>query len=150
MKIVRIPYKTIQQRICKHLSLLLAGGTIYCIIEVLWRGYTHVSMFFVGGLCFVLIGMLNEVYAWSKMALISQMFLSSLTVTLIELLTGLIVNVWLKLDVWDYSHTPYNLFGQVCLLYTNLWFFLSLPAILLDDFLRWVWYREEKPRYKIL
>lgn len=42
------------------LVLLLIGGSIYFCIEVMWRGYSHVSMFFIGGLCFVAIGSINE------------------------------------------------------------------------------------------
>ena len=40
--------------------LLLAGGSVYVCIELLWRGRSHGSMFLCGGLCTVLIGMLNE------------------------------------------------------------------------------------------
>ena len=54
------------------------------------------------------------------------------------------------LEIWDYSDLPYNLLGQVCLLYMNLWFLLSLPAILLDDWLRWRWFDEQAPHYRLL
>lgn len=95
-----------------------------------------------------MIGLLNEVYTWN-MALISQMVASAAIITLVELVTGLIVNVWLKLNVWDYSPLPYNFLGQICLLYTNIWFFMSFFAILLDDYLRYFLLKEEKPHYKI-
>ncbi len=84
------------------------------------------------------------------MAIISQMAISALIITTVELITGVIVNLWLGLNVWDYSKQPYNLLGQICLLYTNIWFFLSLPAILLDDYLRYYLMKEEKPHYKFL
>jgi uncharacterized membrane protein len=126
----------------------MIGGFSYGGIEILFRGYSHISMFIAGGICFILIGLLNEVYSW-KMALISQMFISAGIITAVEFLVGLIVNVWLKLHVWDYSRMPYNLLGQVCLLYTNIWFFLSLAGILADDYLRYYILKEEKPRYKI-
>ena len=77
------------------------------------------------------------------------MVLSAGIITAVEFLVGLVVNVWLKFNVWDYSKLPYNVMGQVCLLYTNLWFFLSLPAILFDDYLRYFLLKEERPRYKI-
>ncbi|MGN6715301.1 putative ABC transporter permease [Anaerocolumna jejuensis] len=122
---------------------------MYYTLEVLWRGHSHWTMFILGGLCFVLIGALNELYTWD-MALISQMFLSSLVVTILELITGLIVNIGVGGGVWDYSRMPYNFYGQICLLYTVLWFFLSLAGIILDDYIRWKLLREEKPHYKIL
>ena len=133
----------------KFLFLWLTGGFIYYNIEILWRGYSHPSMAILGGVCFVIIGLLNEVYTW-KMSLISQMFISSIVITVLELITGLIVNKWLNWGVWDYSQMPYNFMGQVCLLYTNLWFFLSIIAIVLDDYIRYRFFGEKKPKYKIL
>ena len=35
----------------------------------------------------------------------------------------------LGLDVWDYSKVPFNFLGQVCVLYSVLWGFLSAAAI---------------------
>lgn len=132
----------------KYTFLFLFGGFAYGGIEILFRGYSHISMLVAGGICFLLIGLLNEVFSWD-MAIISQMAISAVIVTGVEFTIGLIVNVWLKLDVWDYSKQPYNIMGQVCLLFTNIWFFLSLLAILMDDYLRYFLLKEEKPRYKI-
>ena len=132
----------------KYTFLFLTGGFAYGAIEILTRGYSHISMLIAGGICFVLIGLLNEVYSWD-MSLLSQMVISAGIITTVEFTVGIIVNVWLKLGVWDYSSKPYNLLGQVCLLYTNLWFLLSLFAILLDDYLRYFLMKEEKPKYKL-
>lgn len=132
----------------KYIFLFLTGGFAYGGIEILSRGYSHISMLVAGGICFILIGGLNEGYSWN-MSLVSQMVISSGIVTTVEFTVGLIVNVWLKLNVWDYSNMPYNFMGQICLLYTNIWFVLSLFAILLDDYLRYYLLKEEKPRYKI-
>lgn len=143
--------KTIQRQLIwlKILLLYVIGGAVYAGIELLWRGQTHWTMFVVGGLCFVLIGLINEFLPWD-MACISQMLISALIITAVEYVSGLIVNVWLGWGVWDYSHMPYNLHGQICLLYSNLWFALSIVGIVLDDWLRyWLW-REELPHYKIL
>ena len=86
----------------------------------------------------------------SCVSLLSQMVLSALVVTAMEFAAGLVLNVWMGLEIWDYSDLPYNLLGQVCLLYMNLWFLLSLPAILLDDWLRWRWFDEQAPHYRLL
>jgi uncharacterized membrane protein len=137
----------IYNRFLKYTFLFLTGGFLYGAIEILSRGYSHISMLIAGGLCFVLIGLLNEVYSWN-MSIVSQMVISALIVTGVELTVGIVVNLWLKLGVWDYSKQPYNFLGQICLLYTNIWFFLSFPAILLDDLLRYLLMKEEKPHYK--
>ena len=133
----------------KYLLLFFLGGFIYGAIEIFSRGFSHISMFVAGGLCFIGIGEINEVLP-KNTALTSQMLISAVIVTVIEFITGMIVNVWLGLGVWDYSKQPFNLYGQICLLYSILWFFLSLPAILLDDYLRYWLFSEEKPKYKIL
>lgn len=133
----------------KNLFIFLIGGAAYVLIELLYRGHSHISMFILGGLLFLLIGLLNEFcFSWD-MALISQMFISMIIVTLFELITGLILNVWLGLGIWDYYKQPFNLCGQICLLYSNIWFLLSLPAILLDDLLRDKWFGEDRKQYKI-
>ena len=138
----------VYNRFLKYTFLFLTGGFAYGAIEILTRGYSHISMLIAGGICFVLIGLLNEVYSWD-MSLLSQMVISAGIITTVEFTVGIIVNVWLKLGVWDYSSKPYNLLGQVCLLYTNLWFLLSFFAILLDDYLRYFLMKEEKPKYKL-
>ncbi len=135
-------------RTLKYILLFFIGGYSYCGVELLFRGFSHISMLIAGGICFILIGLLNDVFP-HKISIISQMVISSLIITTVEFIVGMIVNVWLDLNVWDYSNLPYNFKGQICLLYTNIWFFLSLAAILLDDYLKYFLLGEEKPSYKI-
>ena len=40
--------------------LFLIGGRLYTWLELACRGRTHWTMFILGGLCFVIIGLLNE------------------------------------------------------------------------------------------
>ncbi len=126
----------------------LTGGFAYGGIEIATRGFSHISMFLAGGLCFVFIGLLND-FLGEKISFIGLMFLSALIITAVEFITGIIVNVWLKLDVWDYSYLPYNLNGQICLLFTNLWFLLSAPALLLDDWMRVKIMRRKPVHYRL-
>ena len=41
-------------------GLFCIGGGVYNLIEIFWRGYTHWSMFLVGGTCFHLIGKIGS------------------------------------------------------------------------------------------
>lgn len=132
----------------KLVLLFVFGGLMYMGVEILFRGYTHFSMFLVGGLCFVLVGGINEKLPWN-MAFVSQMMIASVLVTLVEFVAGVILNLMLGLGVWDYSSLPYNLFGQISLIFSVGWFFLSAIGILLDDWLRYLIYGEERPHYKI-
>ena len=124
----------IKNYLIKELILLIIFGITYCGIEILYRGRTHISMLFVGGLCAVLIGMINEITP--KMNIILQMFIGAVIVTIIEFFSGYIINIILGLNVWDYSNLMFNYKGQISLIFTVIWFFLSVPVIYLDDKLR--------------
>jgi len=135
----------------KAIVLFTIGGIIYCFIERVWRGFfPHFSMFIVGGVCFLCIGQLNHSYLEWEMPLTSQMFLSGGIITVIELAAGLLLNVKLNLEIWDYSDIPYNFMGQICLSYFALWQFLSIVGILLDDYIRYWFFKEDKPRYRLI
>ena len=130
----------------KYLIFFILGGGIYYSIEVFARGYSHISMFILGGLCYILIGCINEFFPW-EMYIEVQAILGALIVTALEFITGCIVNLWLGLEVWDYSDMPYNLLGQICLAFSLAWIALSVIAIMLDDWVRYKCFGEEKPRY---
>lgn len=133
----------------KELVLFLVGGITYFMIEILWRGYSHLSMFILGGICFVLIGLINEYYSW-ELPLWNQMLFATIIITTLEFIFGVILNILLGISIWDYSNLRFNLLGQISLQYSVLWFFLSLPAIVLDDWLRYWLFEEERPHYKIV
>lgn len=135
--------------ICKAFALGTAGGAIYMLIELLWRGHTHPAMALIGAVAFVLIGRINETYR-GETPLLAQMYVAAVLVTMLELFAGLILNVWLGLGIWDYSSLRGNVLGQICPQFMLAWFVLSLPAILLDDWLRWKLFGEEKPHYTII
>lgn len=120
----------------KAVVLFLCGGGLYALIEIVWRGYTHWTMFILGGLLFLLIGGLNNWLPW-EMPLALQAVLGAVIVTAVELLAGIILNLWLGLDIWDYSRMPGNFLGQICPQYTIAWAGLSLVAVVLDDYLRY-------------
>lgn len=133
-------------RIIRPLVLWSIGGLLYVILETIWRGYSHWTMFLVGGVCFLLIGMINEVIPW-EMPFWKQSVIGALIVTVVEFLSGCIVNLWIGWHVWDYSDMPFNLWGQICLPFSLLWIVVSGVAIVLDDYLRYWLFKEEKPHY---
>lgn len=131
----------------KNLIIFSLGGIFYLMIEMLWRGYSHWSMFVLGGACFLIIGLINE-RARGKMILPLQMLIGSAAITILEFAVGYVVNIKLGLDVWSYYDMPYNIMGQVCLPYMILWFFLSLGCIFVDDELRCRLFGEERQKYR--
>lgn len=130
----------------KHSILALIGGIIYAILEVLFRGHTHWTMIVLGGICFVAVGLINELIPW-EMPLTVQMLCGAVIITALEFSCGCVVNLWLGWNVWDYSERLGNLFGQICPLFSILWYFVSAVAIILDDYLRYLLFDEEKPHY---
>ena len=116
-------------RIWKCSFLFYLGGMCYAGLELLWRGFTHWSMFLLGGLCFLLVGNLKRLNPRLPLAL--RLTEAALLITLLELGCGLLVNR--NYYVWDYRHLPLNFRGQICLPFTLLWIPVSLAAMLLYD-----------------
>lgn len=133
--------------IFKYLVLFITNGSIYVNLEIFFRGYSHISMFILAGVCGIVIGGLNNWYTWD-MPVIKQMLISGFIITCFEYTTGYIVNIKLGLNVWDYSNLPFNINGQICLYFSILWVFISLIAILVDDWLRYILFNEEYKKYK--
>lgn len=137
------------KKLYKYMMLLVTGGALYVLVELIWRGRSHWTMSLLGGLCFISIGLINEIIPW-EMPLWQQILIGACIVTALEFLTGCIVNLWLRWDVWDYSMMSGNVLGQICPQFVLLWLPVALAAIILDDWLRYWWWAEEKPHYKIL
>ena len=132
----------------KYLFLGVIGSIVYMSLEILWRGYTHWTMGVLGGICFICLGLINEILSWET-PLVLQMFIGSIIITVLEFITGCIVNLWLGWNVWDYSNLPLNLLGQICLPFSILWYFISAIGIVMDDYIRYIYFDEEHPRYKL-
>lgn len=138
-------------RMSKAPVLFCAGALCYTAVEYLWRWHTgrlpvHWSMAVLGGAMFLLIGAINEFLPW-EMPLLLQGLLGSVAVTAAELAAGLYLNLYLGLGIWDYSHLPFQLLGQICLPFSLAWVALSVVGVVLDDWLRHLFWGEEQPRY---
>ncbi len=134
------------KKLVLHSTLFLTAGTIYTLCEKAYRGFSHWTMFVLSGLVFIPIGQLNKRFSWD-MPLVLQMLIGSSIITLGEFITGCIVNLRLGWNVWDYSDMPGNILGQICPQSSALWCIAALAIILLDDFIRYKFFGEEKPRY---
>ena len=110
-------------KILKTCLLFYTGGTAYMMLEFLWRGHSHYSMFLLGGSCFLLLGQLRKL----RLPLPILVILGALGITALELLTGLWVNR--NYTVWDYRRLPCNFLGHICLNYSLLWMPVSLAGM---------------------
>ena len=135
-------------RFLKYTLLFITGAVLYYAAEVAFRGYSFFSMAVCGGICFILCDLINE-KTRRCMPLVLQMLIASLEITLIEFIAGVILNICLGLDMWDYSNMPGNILGQICPEFSLIWYFLSFIGIYLGDMIRWALFGEEKPHYHI-
>lgn len=107
------------------IAVYVTGGLLYGLIELLWRGWTHWSMLLCGGVCFALmyqISLSALSFPWKCLA-------SACVITAVEFVTGCLVNIILKWQIWDYSSLPGNLWGQICPQFFLMWLLLSVPGL---------------------
>lgn len=131
---------------CKYLFLGWFGGSFYVSLEVFWRERSHWTMFVLAACLFIILGLLNEIWSWS---LLTQCLVGAMIATTLEFIAGCVLNLWLGWDIWDYSNVFGNVLGQICLPFSLLWVALSALAIVLDDVIRWKFFNENKPNYRM-
>jgi uncharacterized membrane protein len=110
----------------RRAAMFLLGGVGYVSMELVWRGWSHVSMFLAGGTCFLLLGRLSK---YKNVPLLVRGIWGAGIITGVELMTGLLVNR--NFQVWDYRNTPLNFLGQICVPFTLLWIPVSMIAMVL-------------------
>ena len=140
------------KKICEYIILFLVYGIIYEFIEVVYKGgfqYLNLSMFLTGGACGCIIGALNECVFTREMSIVKQVLIGGSIVTVFEFFVGCYVNLYLHMNVWDYTGIPGNILGQICLPFFFAWCGLSFICIFLDDCLRSLLFKKDKPKYHI-
>ncbi len=63
-----------------------------------------------------------------RLSFLGKCAIGALLITSVEFLVGCVVNKILDLGVWDYSDRLWNIMGQVCPLFTFIWFIICIPA----------------------
>ena len=111
---------------------MCAGGIVYGIIELIWRGYTHWTMIVLGGVSLMLLYCIEQKI---RASIYVKCLIGSFLITAAELITGLIVNKALGWEIWDYSDMFLNIAGQICPLFSIFWFILCIPGLKLAAFL---------------
>ena len=115
----------------EYVCVFLTGGVIYGIIELLFRGYTHWSMTVAGGACLILIHLIN--HGIKRRGLLLRCLIGCALITAVEFAAGVVLNILLGLDVWDYSDRFGNIMGQICPVFSAAWFLISYPACLVSN-----------------
>ena len=139
------------------LSMLLWswGGSLYFLLEVVFktlRGEPEQiswTMLVLAVILTIPVERCGEQLPW-EVPLWLQALACALLVTAVELAAGVILNIWLGLDIWDYSHLPFNLWGQICPQFAAVWWFLCLLFIPAFDWLRWSVEGGQRPKYRLM
>ena len=100
------------KRLGEYLFLWVVGGMLYYSFEFIFRGFSHWSMFVLGGVCLVFCAWQGQILEW-KDPFFRQILRCIIFVTACEFITGIIVNKWMKWHVWDYTGLPFQLWGPV-------------------------------------
>lgn len=129
------------RRCLKLSTVFVSGGLAYGTVEVLCRGFTYISMGIIGGISMLIVHLLDDERR-KGLSLLSVMLISAFFITSIELLTGEILNRTLRLHIWSYAAVPLNFDGQICLLYSAVWFAISFVAVIFDEWIRLKIFRE--------
>lgn len=122
-------------KLIKLSAFFFLGGCAYVLMELLWRGFSHFSMFLAGGLCFLLLGRLQM--QMPPLWLPWRLLLGAVIITSVELLAGLIFNR--NYQVWDYREQFLNFHGQICLKFFCLWIPMSQFAMWVYEKMDGLW-----------
>ena len=79
------------KKLSEYLFMGALGGTLYYMIEIIFRGYSHWSMFLLGGICFIFFAQQGLWTKWRE-PLWKQVLWCTAFVVSAEFITGIIVN----------------------------------------------------------
>lgn len=141
----------------KVLSVLLwfFGGTMYFMLEVVFKSITgHPERISWTMLVLAVVLCIPVERAGYQLPWECPLWLQALAcaalVTVTEFVAGCVLNLFLGLDIWDYSDLPCNLLGQICLPFSAVWWVLCLVFIPVFDLLRYAVAGGEKPWYVLI
>lgn len=125
----------LKEKITEVFIVFGMGGFMYGLVEIVYRGRTHWTMFLLGGTVFTLLYYIN--LSMKTRSILLRGLIGCSVVTAAEFIVGLIVNLKYKLKVWDYSNQPGNILGQICPAFSAAWFFLTIASVYISVFLYW-------------
>ena len=129
-------------------------GSIYYGTEIAFDGDSHITMWLLGGLCGILIGLLNEYGLKWETPLWKQVLYGECIVLPLEFITGIILHKVINIQppVWDYSGLwmAKYFFNQSSPLFALIFIPVILLAIFVDDYYKWIFMNGAKPSYRLV
>lgn len=136
------------QKMLQLTSIGIVSGFIYCGLEILWRGWTHWTMFILAFIVGIIISQYNNMFTYD-MDLVWQVLFGGLTSIMLEYLFGITFNQ--DFTIWDYR----GLWGtfaqnQLNILFCCAWFVIVCISIFILDWFEYkVLHDENKPYYVV-
>lgn len=114
------------------------GFYLYLLIEAVYKrnfstANEHWSMGLLAGFAFVFLLYLDR----TPLSFWKKAFGGAVFITVLELIFGIYLNLYRGLGVWDYSRLPFHFLGQICPLFSLVWFGFSCIVLYLNRFLLW-------------
>lgn len=106
-------------------AVFLTGAAGYTLLEILWRGHSHWSMAAAGGISLMVL--LKTFKKLSAAPIYFKSIVGGGIITAIEFGFGVVFNLILGMNVWDYSAVRGNILGQICPVYSALWCLICVP-----------------------
>lgn len=123
------------------------SGGLYVMIETLFRGYSFMEMYYLGGMLGILAYFLNNIFSY-EMDFLLQCSICTAIGTIMEGIVGTFLNS--DYHMWDYRQLPLSFFNDQCnVMFVGLWFLLFVICIPILDYVGWKCFGEEAPYYKI-
>lgn len=138
----------------KTLTMMLLFGCVYLLSEVIFtavlskawalKGHTSLWMGLVGSLVGLVLRHVHDSML-SNLNYKISVFLGAICITTMELISGLILNKWLGFNIWDYSSSPLNFMGQICISMSMVWLAITPAVYWVSDVVDHYMYDTEKP-----
>lgn len=90
------------------------------------NGHSSPWMMLDYGLLGILVPFFRDPLVKRQVPLFLRAVVYMLGIFFVEYVSGIVFHKVLGLRIWDYSHLPYNLHGQITLIYTPFWYGLGL------------------------
>lgn len=139
----------------KDMTIFALMGILYVFIEVAYsailsgefalKGQSSMWMMLVGGLLGLTLGKLNQLEWFNRLHHAITVILGALAITLIELVSGIILNLWCGFAIWDYSKSSFNLLGQIDLVHSLCWVAITPFAYWADDVIKYYMFESRRP-----
>lgn len=107
-------------------------------------GYTSIYMGILAGFLSLIIAFLCDNPKYFNFKVWQKVLIGGSIITLAELVTGILLNIILQLNIWYYDGI--NFMHQISLMNSVLWFIVITPLIIcLDSHLTYYIYKEDEP-----